>query len=262
MRLEIISRPPASGERPTPLLFVHGAWHGAWCWDEHFLSYFAGRGYAVHALSLRGHGASDGQRRLRWTRLSHYAADVARVAAALPQPPVVIGHSMGAMVVQHYLADHSAPAGVLLAPPPPVGVLATTLRIARRHPLAFARVLLTLSLFPLVSTPELTREHFFSTGMPAAQVERYAKRMQDESFLGFLGMLGLSLPRPDRVRAPLLVLGASDDRIFPPREVEATARQYRTAAEIFPDMAHDMMLEAGWHAVADRMAAWLDERAL
>ena len=64
MRLEIIARAPAAEPRPTPLLFVHGAWHGAWCWDEHFLGYCARRGYAAVALSLRGHGGSGG--RGRW----------------------------------------------------------------------------------------------------------------------------------------------------------------------------------------------------
>ena len=29
------------------LLFVHGAWHGAWCWAEHFLDFFAAQGYAA-----------------------------------------------------------------------------------------------------------------------------------------------------------------------------------------------------------------------
>lgn len=98
--------------------------------------------------------------------------------------------------------------------------------------------------------------------MPETRVEAYARRMQDESFLGFLDMLGLSLPRPARVRAPLLVLGAARDRIFAPHEVAATAQQYHTQAEIFPDMAHDMMLEAAWQDVADRILAWLDERTL
>jgi pimeloyl-ACP methyl ester carboxylesterase len=48
----------ARSDRPTPLLFVHGAWHGAWCWDEYFLDFFAGRGYRALAVSLRGHGNS------------------------------------------------------------------------------------------------------------------------------------------------------------------------------------------------------------
>jgi hypothetical protein len=32
--LEVITYKPLSSPRPTPLLFVHGAWHGAWCWIE------------------------------------------------------------------------------------------------------------------------------------------------------------------------------------------------------------------------------------
>ena len=39
--LELISRRPKKTGHATPLLFVHGAFAGAWCWDEHFLSFFA-----------------------------------------------------------------------------------------------------------------------------------------------------------------------------------------------------------------------------
>lgn len=259
MHLEIISRQPEANARPTPLLFVHGAWHGAWCWDEHFLPYFARRGYACHALSLRGHGASEGRNHLRWTRITDYAADVAEVAAQLPKPPVLIGHSMGGLVVQKYLETHSAPAAVLLASVPPGGVLPVTLRIARQHTTIFLKANLTLSLYPIVGTPGLAREAFFST---EALAQTYFPRLQDESYLAFLDMLGLNLARPARVKTPLLVLGAANDMIFSVAEVRATARAHTTQAEIFPDMAHDMMLESGWQSVADRILAWLKERGL
>jgi pimeloyl-ACP methyl ester carboxylesterase len=262
MLLELISKHPPPNPRPTPLLFVHGAWHAAWCWDEHFLDYFAQHGFAAYALSLRGHGASEGRGRLRWTRVAQYVADVAQVAAQLPHAPVLIGHSLGGAVVQKYLEAHSAPAGVLLASVPPAGALATTLRIARRHPVQFAKVNLTLSLWPLVATPELAREAFFSESLPDEQVRAYARRLQDEGYLGFLDILVLNLPRPRRVTAPMLVMGAAQDTIFHPYEVEATARAYHTQAVIFSDMAHDMMLEAGWQRVADHMIAWLNERGL
>jgi len=35
--LEVIEKGQCTETHPVPLLFVHGAWHGAWCWDEHFL---------------------------------------------------------------------------------------------------------------------------------------------------------------------------------------------------------------------------------
>jgi pimeloyl-ACP methyl ester carboxylesterase len=53
-RLEIITQQPKKDAGLTPLLFVHGGWHGAWCW-EFFQSYFAEQGYVSHALNLRGH---------------------------------------------------------------------------------------------------------------------------------------------------------------------------------------------------------------
>jgi pimeloyl-ACP methyl ester carboxylesterase len=262
MQLELLSQQPAGTARPTPLLFVHGAWHGAWCWAHHFLDDFAARGYAAHALSLRGHGGSEGRAHLRWTRLADYVADVGEVAAQLPAPPVLIGHSMGGAIVQKYLETHAAPAGILLASVPPAGVLATTLRLAARHPWEFLQVNARWSLYPLIQTPALAREAFFSAALPDERVRAYHAQLQDESFLAFLDMLVFNLPRPARVKTPLLVLGGAADTVFHPDEVEATARAYGTHATLFPDVAHDMMLEPGWHGVAEAMRKWLHERGL
>ena len=259
--LELIVRQAEGDSKKTPLLFVHGAWHGAWCWDEFFLPYFARQGYNCYALSLRGHGNSPGRERLRWTRVHEYVADVAQIVAQLPATPVLIGHSMGGFVVQKYLEQYAAAGAILLAAVPPTGVLRTTLRIMLHHPIPFLKVNLTLSLAPLIATPELSRAHFFSASMPAAQVNQYHQRLQDESYLGFLDFLAFNLVRQKRVkRLPLLVLGAENDTIFSPQQVLQTAQAYGTQAEIFPDMAHDMMLEAGWQTVADRMINWLNEK--
>ena len=258
MKLEVISREPLGAARPTPVLFVHGMWHRAWCWDEHFMPYFAQHGYAVYALSLRGHGGSEGHERLRWNTLGDYVADVEQVAAQLPSPPVLIGHSMGGMVVQKYLSRHQAPAAVLLASIPPRGLLPSTLRFARRHPLVFLKATLTLSMYPVIGTPALCREMLFSAGAPEEQVAACFDRLGDESYRAYLESVLLFLSRPLRITTPLLVLGAAEDRAISVREVESTARAYGLQAEIFPDMAHDMMLEPGWQAVADRILDWLD----
>ena len=54
----MITRQPSGVQKPYPIVFVHGAWHGAWCWEEHFLDYFAQHGYVVLAFDLRQHGAA------------------------------------------------------------------------------------------------------------------------------------------------------------------------------------------------------------
>ena len=259
MTLEIISRYPGTNRHQVPLLFIHGALHGAWCWDVHFLNYFAQHGYASHAVSLRGHGNSDGHEGLRWARIADFVEDVASAVEKLPSPPVLIGHSMGGFTIQKYLERRGVPAAVLLSSPSPTGLLPTALKSARRHPLIFAKVNLTFSLFPLVSTPGLAREAFYSADLPEDDLQSYWKQMQDDSYRAFLDMVALDLPKPGNVRTPLLVLGAERDNMLSPKEIEATAKAYNTQAHIVPGVAHNSMLEVGWRNVADRILGWLDE---
>ncbi|MFH2103938.1 MAG: hypothetical protein ABIJ39_11355 [Chloroflexota bacterium] len=46
-----------------------------------------------------------------------------------------------------------------------------------------------------------------------------------------------------------------------PEIVCATAR-YGTTADIFPGMAHDVMIDTGWVQVAGRIRGWLDDQVL
>jgi pimeloyl-ACP methyl ester carboxylesterase len=261
--LEVIAKGSCSQAHPAPLLFVHGSWHAGWCWAEHFLDFFADKGYHAVAVSLRGHGASPGRQRLRWTGVQEYVADIADTVAQLPTQPVLVAHSLGGFVVQKYLEHHTAAAAILLASVPPTGVLRATLRIARRHPVPFVKANASLRLAPLVATPELVRDLLFSAATPDEQIDTYQQRLQDEGYRGFLDMLALDLVKTKQVnRVPMLVLGAANDAIVSQREIRRTAAVYGVEAQIFPDMGHDMMLEPGWADVAERIHIWLETRHL
>lgn len=169
---------------------------------------------------------------------------------------------MGGFVIQKYLEDHEAAGAALLSSPPPAGLLGATLRIARRHPFVFAKVNVTLNLLPMIATPQLAREAFFSADFPDEELRAYWQLMQDESYMAFLDMVALDLPKPVKVKTPLLILGAARDNMLMPSEIEATARAYNTQAEIIPDVAHNSMLELRWQTVAERILVWLKERKL
>jgi pimeloyl-ACP methyl ester carboxylesterase len=132
--LEVIGKGATSIGHPVPLLFVHGGCHSAWCWDEGFLDHFADRGFQAAALSLRGHGGSSSDKSLHRCSIADFVDDVDAVAVTLETPPVLIGHSMGGFIVQHYLAKHHGSAGVLMASIPPRGVLGASVRVMRKHP--------------------------------------------------------------------------------------------------------------------------------
>jgi pimeloyl-ACP methyl ester carboxylesterase len=177
-------------------------------------------------------------------------------------PPVLIGHSMGGFITQKYLETHAAPAAALLTAIPPSGLWPTIWLILRRHPLAFLQVLATLRMYPIIATPALSRDTLFSADMADEKAATYHKRLQDESFRACLDELGLNLVHPKRVKTPLLVIGAQDDTVLPQKGVRATARAYGTTAVIFPNLAHDVMLEEGWQAVAGSILKFLNERGL
>lgn len=260
--LEVIEKGSVSEAHPVPLLFVHGAWHAAWCWDENFLSFFADKGYRAVALSFRGHGESPIDKPLRRCSVADYVEDVSLVAERLPSPPVVIGHSMGGLIVQKYLEKHAAPAGVLMTSIPPQGNLKNALRWMKHHPTHFAKMTITGKALPYINSPQLARERFFSQHTPEEDVRKYAARLQEDSSRIGIDCLLLRLPRPKRVTTPLLVLGAEEDSAHTRDEILATARAYSTEAEFFPDMGHNMMLEPGWAAVAECIDSWLVRRGL
>jgi pimeloyl-ACP methyl ester carboxylesterase len=255
--LEVIEKGHCTDQHPVPLLFVHGAAHAAWCWEEHFLSYFAGKGYRAVALSFRGHGRSPTTKPLRKCTIKDYTDDVRTVANELPNPPVLIGHSVGGFVVQKYLESSTAPAAVLLASIPPAGAAGFFSRQFRRHPWLVTRAIATGKSLHCINTPKLARESFFCALTPESVVARCAERLQEESAKIPLELTLRNLPKSERVTTPMLVLGGQRDASVIPKELHATAAGYGTNAETFPDMGHDMMLEPGWRAVAERIDGWL-----
>jgi alpha-beta hydrolase superfamily lysophospholipase len=68
------------------------------------------------------------------------------------------------------------------------------------------------------------------------------------------------LPDPKLIKSPLLVIGAANDRIVSENSIRKTAQSYRADVKIFPDMAHDLMLEEGWETVAEFICSWLKTR--
>lgn len=262
MKLELLHEKAKTSDKDTPILFVHGKWHGAWCWQEYFMPYFAQKGYEAYALSLRGHAGSEGHERLRWTSIADYVKDVEWAVAQIGKPPVIVGHSMGGFITQKYLETNRAPAAVLLTPVPYYGLWNSTFMLLLRHPIMVLRVIATLSLYPVIETPELAREGLFSQELPREALEIYHKRLQDESFRAYLDELGLNLARPRRVNTPMLVLGAEKDTVIPLKSIRDTARAYGTEAFVFEGMAHDVMLEPGWQVAADHILKWLMERGL
>ena len=260
--LEVIDKGSCSQAHPVPLLFVHGGWHGAWCWDDHFLEFFAGAGYRAVALSLRGHGNSPTTKPIRSCSIADYVDDVRATADKLGGRPVLIGHSLGGFVVQRYLENHTAPAAVMVGSEPSQGVLGLALRVWRRHPWISIRAFAGSTSLEFINTPALTREYLFCQHTPEAIVESCMTRAGPESTRAAAIDPTFRRVKTRLVTTPMLVLGAEHDGFVSVSDVHATARAYRTKPEFFSGMGHNMMLERAWADVAQRIHTWLEARDL
>lgn len=261
MKLDMISRYPATTAKRVPLLFLHGSFSDARVWSDHFLPYFAEHGYEAHAFSLRGHGRSEGLERIATWRLADYVADLEKVAASFSCAPIMIGHSMGGMVIQKYLEKHRHASGlVLMASVPPQGLMATTMHMAMRHPFLFQQMAQLSMLGPRFGTPMIMRKILFSRDMPESKLLGLFNYMQAESQVVSMDMMSstaLQL-KPETLRMPVLVLGAHNDVLVAPTFVEQTAHFYKAELHIFRDMGHAMMLDTHWIKVADCLLNWLE----
>lgn len=236
---EVVSAVPADAQGRPPLLMVHGIAHAAWCYAENWVPEAARAGFPSYAMSLRGHGGSAGGRRLRRTVMRDYVHDVLQVIATLPSPPVLIGHSMGAVVAQLVAQRYPLRGLVLLAPAPFHSAMGDLAAIARDRPADLARAVAgqTLSMEP---------ELLFRRLDPAT-ARAYSDRTGVESPLVQWELL---VPRRrERIDCPVLVVGTPDDRLVRPADVQRTADDLGVEPVWFPGMGHDVMLDGGWEDV-------------
>jgi len=256
----------------TPLMFIHGAWLSSNSW-ENFADYFEHRGYDVSAPEWpRKEGgveelreASDEIEGLGLTEIvDHYEQEI----QALDEPPVLIGHSYGGLIVELLLDRGLGRAGVAMSPAPPKGILVlpfSTLKAgapALAHPSKWHGVVpLTLDEFTygFVNT--------FSPEDAAAAFEKYAVPETGQIFFE-AGFANFHLHPPTEVhfksgdRAPLLIVGAEKDHTVPASLSHKQYEKYEKSPAPtdyieFAGRPHLMMIGEGWEEIAAGIESWV-----
>lgn len=78
------------------IVLVHGGWHGAWCWYR-LVPLLERRGHHVLTPELPAHGLDTTPAGA--VTLAAYAERVVATLRPLPEPAVLVGHSLGGMVI-------------------------------------------------------------------------------------------------------------------------------------------------------------------
>jgi len=243
-----------SNQKET-ILFVHGAWHGKWCWDKYFREEFTNRGYTVVTFDLPGHITSGKIKGINKFSIKDYVNALSVEVSKLDKAPIIVAHSMGGLILQKYLEKGECKKAIFLASVPPYGVINTTLKFARKS--YFYPSLFGLNLYGLVNSDEKCKEAFFSDSLPQEDIAEHSAKMCSESFRAFLDMLLPWVKVTEKSKIPILVIGAENDTIFSIKDNEKTAKQYDAELVIIEDIAHDMMLDTNHEKVSTKILEWL-----
>lgn len=247
---------PENRKHDTPILLLHGAWHGAWCW-ENWVTHFASLGYEVHTINLPAHGQNKAPKHINLYTLNNYVQTLANAIDTISPTPIVIGHSMGGAVLQKYLETHTLPAAVLLATVPSKGILPLFLRLFGKHPIAVLKSLFTLNLYHWVGTPKLAHE-LFLLPQTAVDIPTFHTRLVRESLaVGLQLMLPFAKRNPQAT--PMQVIAGEFDQVFTVAEEKATANKYDADYLLIKGQPHNLMMDSAWQEVADQIDEWIQQ---
>lgn len=257
-RIHTLHRPAVGPVRSPRLLFVHGGYATAGCWDAYFLPYFSRLGFDCRAVDLAGHGASDGRERLDAFGLDDYVEDVNQVMQGIEGPLILIGHSMGSVVVERVLEQNPTQAAILMAPVPPGGILGATMSIAFSQPSFFGEQARATQGEYTAQTLQTIRDVYYSRETKTDDLIRFGRLFQSESRRAILDLTLLAMRIGRRRPAlPVLVVGGAADAVFQPSLLSFTASRWQAEVAVVPGAGHTLMLDAHWQAAAEKIADWI-----
>ena len=244
-----------------PILMIPGAFCGAWAFDA-MRAPLERAGHRVHALDLPGHAPGEGAAAVAGRSLRDYAAHLAGAIRACPEPPVLLGHSMGGLVAQIAAAQAPVAGLLLLAPSPAWGQVETgMMEVAAGVALTALRGAWWLQ--ALEPEWEVVRG-FTMDRLAEAEARRLYARMVPESGRAVFEItnwwldptLAAAVPRlPD---LPSLVLVGDRDQVNPPATARTTARRLGAACQVLEGRSHWLLGDdSGEDGVVDRVLGWL-----
>jgi len=254
------------------IVLIHGLWMTPRSWDL-FHKFYEGRGYRVFAPA--------------WPRLSGEVEDIRRDASALAglgitevvdhyekfiqslnQPPILIGHSFGGLIVQILLDRGLGTAGVAIDSATPKGI----------WKLLFSAI---KSVNPVLSNPfnynhtvTLTFKQFkYAFANTISETEARSAYEQNAipgpgrpifqvALANFNPWAATKVNYRNHCRSPLLLISGTQDHLVPALQNRINYTKYDHSKAItdykeFPNRSHWIIGQEGWQEVAEYALAWV-----
>ena len=218
-------------EKPV-LLFLHGSFHGSWCWEEYFMPFFVEKGYPVVAFNWRGtSGTPTGNPDIKKVKVSEHINDLQCLLDTLPEivgsnvsgsnaniKPILLSHSFGGIIVMKYLEElytknktgnldyNDLFSGfITMCSVPPSGNGKLTLRYLQRSLIDSYKITAGFAMKKCITDKKLCRDLFFggsssedndSSGISDDDIERYQTNFKLDSDDATIDLIDLGKQLP------------------------------------------------------------------
>jgi pimeloyl-ACP methyl ester carboxylesterase len=246
------------------IVFIHGLFMTPTSW-EHWLSFFEAEGYKCYAPAYEHHTGEPAQLRqnpapsLASLTFGQVIASLSDFIDTLPEPPILIGHSMGGLAVQKLIGMGKGVAGICIDSAPPKGIISLSWSFLKAN-LPVINPLKGNSVF----VPSLEWfQYAFCNNMTTEETQTiYNKYVVPES---------RNIPRSaskadgsidfDQPHQPLLFIAGQIDHIVPAalnkkNFLAYTHQSSKTDFKEFADRTHFICGQQNWQEVASYINQW------
>ncbi len=248
------------------IVLIHGNFVNNTSWTD-WKRRYEQKGYTVYAPANPGHEGNPTDLRnkvhpdLAKTGFIDVVNNIAKLIDALPERPLVIGHSMAGMAAMKLLEMGKVAAAVSIDGAPPKNVFPpfTTIKA----------VLPAFGFFSgkayFMGSRDWYDKCFFNTLPEKERAAAFEKVAVPESYKVSRQLVLNSFANINfgRQHTPILFIGGENDHIFPPSLTKTLANKYkdknsRVDLKIFEGKSHFICGEPGWEKVADHILDWYE----
>lgn len=249
-------------------MFIHGMFMNPRCW-ENWTEYYEKKGYKCTAPAWPCHDKSVKELRdehpnmeLGKLTIDTVIANYKKTINSLDGKPILIGHSIGGLIVQSLLSEGFGSCGVAIDSAPPAGVASFKLSFLRSN-------LPTVNPLKGDSPYFITFKHF-----QYAFVNSLSEKEQRDAYDRYAIPESRNIARSStklrvdfgKKRPPLLMIAGSNDNIIPASLDKSNFERYRNSGSVtdfkeFEGRTHFIIGQKGWQEVADYAIEWVERAA-